>query len=476
MIPPPIIIDSSFLVVDILESWPQDPCTRLVGVPNARPARQTGPTRAFKPVDDNELLSRMVTRINEIVLRVGPSHVQIAVEGVATADLLERRRREAHVHLAHGGVSAWDHGKLHPGSTFFEEMSARFREHGFMIRSEHGSCVGTMACIIDQMSPVLEHDDLATFHVFSQERDIEAVVAMCSRHELSLVNVHKALRSYQVNASPKQHHWTDSSDRVVLDILTEGGINGQRVGSLIQDLPGLPRMPGTYAASAMHEAYIMWREASEGQEERKKLVNHDSGYGVIARESLAELLACYIDIPGGEDDDRTASLDWSGPGWRSRHVTEHFPHGFDLACGQYLAAINRELMHLTGKQVDSDNIYVHGHAPSATDLLSYLVALPKGLDGCEVEQAGSASGHVHVNVSSWSPAMQMMAVTPRPRPHCSHLHHLSTSPQSSLHTNLHLGCVHMFPTSFTVWWDKYPVIPALNLEIFEAAYRASVVL
>lgn len=416
-------------------------------------------------LDDAGVLERVISYVGDIMhefkvhlhVPVLATRVFIAVPGSATADVLERRRREAYVRAATLD-GCRDQRILLPGTLFWEAFCSSLCAQGWQVDARRGSVLATIALLLSEDSV-----DTSPRMVFARERDASAIVAMCAA-PMQIVHVAcdlVALRAHETVVKHPDEHTTVRSmlmDRVVIDILTEGGCGGERLGRLIQDLPGLPRMPGTFAADAMDKAYIAWKRGW-GSCIRSLTV---SGTSKVDRGSLADLLSCYIDTEGGEDDDRTASPEWAGPGWRVGHITSHFPHGFDGACAQYLEAIDRELLHLSGGMAGNgaDGVYTHGHAPSAMDLVSYLV-----IHGPE-----HGRGNVHiphaptVSVVAWNAAMQLAAITPRSAFGCKPL---------PIHTRLGHGCVHMFPTTYSIWWDKYPVIPALDQRVFEAGYNAA---
>lgn len=418
--------------------------------------------------------------------RSASASVVIAFDGLATADVLERRRRDAYVRSVFAPAETGEGTRgdrdldpfcLHPGTHFREELVACMSQQSptWEIKDGCGSCIGTIA---RELAGADIHTD-GTFWLVMHERDSDAITAMLP-FPTCLDHVDGDMRQYGL-ITPLPHHEPpsafdrrDGKDSVIMDVLTEGGRGGLREGGLVQDLPGLPRMPCTSSSNAMWGAYNMWRDLAGD----RRLSLRVSGETHLDRDSLCEFLAGYIDIEHGEDDDSHASPEWSGNGWRARHRAVQFPHGFDGACAQYLDALDRELIHLGGGgDIQASRAYVHGCAPSATDLLNHMLSLPQHGAGhglCPIIPSNREPVHA---VTSWSADMQLAAIRPCPRPrHSPHLGVLSetSSPCGDLHTSLDLGCVHMFPSTFHIWWDRYPVIPALDFRLFEVAYETAI--
>lgn len=434
--------------------------------------------------NDQDLISLFLMFVEGLIRISAQASVMVVVPGRATPDVLERRRREAHAHVyvfASGSHPAQDPTYLLPGTPFAKALLVELNAKGWKVSSVNGSCVATTAHLIRERS-----GDPSSFHVYSDARDADALTATAGMGGLLQVaslggevsSQGGDLRVFCPSVLACDPGWDmrNSIDLIILDILTQGGRGGARNGGLVQDLPGLPRMPGSFAACAMVVGYWAWRREGDGTR-RLCEIDADTGAGRVDWDSLAGVLGAYVDAEGGEDDDRTALPEWSGTGWRARHRTAHFPHGFDLACAQYLDALDRELMHLYGQQPrdsgacwDLDplwhGVYVHGHAPTAADLLGHLAGVGVSrAHTCKRPGAPVLPSHVPVQpVHTWSAQMQLAAVRPRSQPDGRHA-------PSPLHANLDLGCVFMFPLSYAVWWDTYPVIPALNFRIFEAGFH-----
>lgn len=403
---------------------------------------------------DHGVISRIMACIEHLVMEVvEPGDVVLAVEGVGPADVLERRRRAAYAHAyCYAGRPDWDVSKALPGTAFMSSLLESFHSKGWTVLSGGGSCLVTIAREMKRAKTGLT--------LFARERDAEALAALCSS-TLYMVWEDGYRRDYDI--VDECADGVDGADAVVLDILTGGGSGGEREGGLVQDLPGLPRMPGTFAASALQRAYDAWRGGPDSLR-RLTRAHQDSTSGfILNRTALVEVLTRYTEAQGGENDDRTALAEWSGAGWRNAHSQAHFPHGFDCASTQYLDAIDRELCHLSGGSFEenSASVYVHGCAPSALDIINTETTKP----ACPTE-------HVHVRgcdralVSTWSAEMQLAAVLPRRMDKSS-----TDAIATALHTRLDMGCVHMFPVLYRVWWGVYPVIPLIDFELFEAGYR-----
>lgn len=377
-------------------------------------------------VTDEEVLSGSLSLISQLVRRHGDTDVTVVVEGVGTADLLERRRRASYARAVVKVEGAWDVDKTLPGTTFLLQFKDAVEEIGWTVASGGGSVLSSISHGL--MGAVLKSAD--TIHVFARERDSDAVAAMVG---LRMVAVSGHLRRYEPGPM--------DPDAVVLDVLTGGGMRHARTGVLVQDIPALPRMP--LSESALYRAYYEWGG--------KLTVDHR-----VDRVALAEMLTIYTEISGGENDDSNTMPCWSGDGWRSRIMETCFPHGCDRVCQQYISALDRELAHLSPSRSAAEEdvgVYIHGCAPCALHLADLAT---QQLDD-----------HPSISIGSWSADMQLSLIIPRyslhPVPHPA-LH-------PALHMNLELGCVHLFPVSYTVWWGIYPLIPALDFALIETAFK-----
>lgn len=411
---------------------------------------------------DQCIVSKFVAFVQKLAFQAGypPAMVVVAVNGVGTADILERRRRAVYAHACAPGHTsgAWDISKALPGTKFMHCLMGALAVMKWTVSGGGGCCLITIAQMMREASDI--------FTLFTRERDSDALVALSSLPALMDWRVGN-LRTYRrAEEACTSVTGSDRADKVVLDILMSGGSGGCRQGSLVQDLPGLPRMPGTYAAEAMQHAYNAWKFGyghGDGDDFIKRLTRA-TGDGPghffrLDRSALLEMLTWYIEeVTGGENDDCTASADWSGVRWRTRHAEAHFPHGIQGASVSYLDAIDRELGHLSGVVLgdQTDSVYEHGSVPSALDLVNNTMH----------EMASQGRCPCNSRVSKWTPEMQLVAVLPRTDQ--------TSQPgtiASGLHTRLELGCVHMFPVSYNIWWGVYPVIPTIDFALFEAGYR-----
>lgn len=373
---------------------------------------------------DEEVLSESVALISRMSVSDDEAKIIVAVEGPCHTDVLERRRRASYARAVTRTEGAWDVDKTMPGTEFQSRFVRVINDMGWTVVDGGGSILSS----ISRAMTAAEAEAGVIVHLFARERDADALAWV---NRLRLVCTHGHLRQYQ---SSSLISIDAGADAVVLDILTGGGSSGgSRTGVLVQDLPGLPRMPGSFAEAALHRAYREWGGCLTTPDNR------------LDRTSFAELLTCYTEVSKGENDDSCALSCWSGADWRRRYTDTSFPHGSDHVCQHYLDAIDRELMYLSGGRVTPDNgAYVHGCAPSAMDLAN------------SVHHHVIRSQDSHVDVANWSSEMQLAAMLPR-----------SAGGSSALHTCLDLGCVHMFPVSYQLWWGVYPVIPALNTGLME---------
>lgn len=378
-------------------------------------------------VDEDTIVSRAVALISRLEGRVHcqTSDVVIAVVGVGPADVVERWRREAYARPCSLATLAL------PGTRVIRLLASALTSMGWTVSSTGGCCLVTMA---QQLNA--QHTQLT---LFARSRDAAALIALCPFPLKELRR--EGYASYYTNQSLA--HGSVCADSVVLDILTGGfATNSMHQGVLVQSLPGLPRMHVSEASNAMHRSYQSWRDREDNQ---GTLVTGRK----LDRRALAEVLVMYVEeADGGEDDNRFSG---SELGWRDRYTETHFPHGFEGACAQYLDAIERELIHLAGEMVSSPGVYVHGCAPPAMHLLIRCLSAPS-------PSPSPSSSLVCISPHSWTPEMQVSVILPaHAGQHWPH------------HTCLDLGCVHMFPVTYQVWWGTYPVIPALDFNLLHSA-------
>lgn len=398
---------------------------------------------------DGQVVDAAVSLISDLTCwddQSDEEDVRIAVEGVCSADVLERRRRASYARASATHSPVWDVDKSLPGTPFHDCLVRELRQGkgGGTTRWTVSGAGGSVLTTLSRFFPLPSSSLSASsptrplVSLFARERDSDALAAV---HGLELVATHGWLRTYSV----RTHMDTNAdADALVLDILT--GITPERgSGVLVQDLPGLPLCSATH----LRRAYREWGGGT--------LTSWWSPTSLrLNRSALIAMLARYAETY----EDGAAVV-----GWRERHLASNFPHGSDLACGQYLDAVERELRHLSPAEqqqqteTETEDVYVHACAPSALDLVNSCA-----LEGVVLSPPVPPTVPT-VPVSRWSPDMQLAAILPRSAP--------SGDPRlSPLHTRLDMGCVHMFPTSYSVLrGGTYPVIPTLDLARFERAYH-----
>lgn len=392
--------------------------------------------------------------------------VVVCMDGIVSADLLEKRRRSvfARSALMEDPIhkNNWNTNLALPGSDFSNKLRRVMGDRGWCVVS-HGASVAAIARRLREMMSSLD-----SYRVIARVRDAKTIAALCSNnsyvHQLSYVDSN--VRGYAIVRTDPESNLEGSrwSDAVVLDILCQGGCDdGIFVEStMAQDLPGLPRMPDSSAADALRRAYHEWHRESHDRKITRKCLIDGVEECILDRESLGDVLACYMDSRGGENDDRTSLEVWSTRGWRTRHAQRHFPHGFDDVCVQYLDAIDRELSHMGGYTMCHNcSTYVHAYAPSAFDLVNHIVST----DNTQRHRSLASFAAV-TDVTSWSLEMQLMAVSP--------LNDKDVGLPRDIKSDLRLGCVHMFPSTFDVWWGKYALLPAFDFAAFDLAYKMHV--
>lgn len=362
----------------------------------------------------------LISRLERRARCERPSDVVVAVSGVGPSDVIERRRREAFVHPDSRAVQAL------PGAQNHVSWVTGLTGKGWNVQSSGGCCcLATLALWLRDLER-----STSRLTLFAGCREADALISLCPVR-LACSRAEGYEREYVL--APALDHsglccTSDCVDSVILDILTGGG--------LVQALPSLPRMHLSKAVHAIHRAYTSWRS---GMGRQGALA---PGYK-LDRTALAQVMDLYVDEgEGGENDTR---LDGETPRWRSTYEETHFPHGFDGACAEYLEALERELCHLSGMGGSGKGVYIHGCAPSALHLST---ACKPCTSSPSLEPR-------------WSAELQLAAILPS----SSYLPH----PPPNFHTRLDMGCVHMYPVCYQVWWGTYPVIPALDVRLLQDA-------
>lgn len=299
----------------------------------------------------------------------------VAVDGICTEDVLERRRRGAYVAHASSHVHPW-HRCMHalPGTPFWQTMKDSMEARGWRLCNTRGSCLADMACEMQSLTRAS-----ITYHLHGRDGDMRA---LCSLRD-------------------------NEADAVVLHIL-------RGYGDLVQDLPGIPCHP---ASPGLMEAYTSHGHSITSSDPFR-----------LDRTALSGMLQQYVEM----------SCDYLDP---ARHET-HFPHGFPGSSEQYMDAIDRELAHLSDSPGPRTGLYVHGCAPSASDIVHEVLTRT---DRIESQVVGA----------SWTLASQLIAVLPR----------TCYAEPLDIHTRLDMGCVHMFPVAYQVWWDRFPLLPHLGCRV-----------
>lgn len=411
--------------------------------------------------------------------------VRVVVEGLASGDALHRRRNDAHVRAASlRSPDDWHAGLFLPGTRAGAALVDAVRLRGWECHSAVGSTSSTICKMIrDELDTdaEIQHSGDDTIVVISRKEDIDVVVGMaCSMgHPRTLQDtwvtgptsvgisavafkVVRALRAVGVDDD------LDAPDALVVDVLSDASGRGL---SPVQGLPSLPRMTVTcpMAVDALWESYASLRARAVHLTRRGGAATGSRAFS-LDRVALEAMLRAYVEArPGGEDDDdvvlsppRRPEGRLSGSRWRASRRDLVFPHGSERVCEDYLDALERELAHACGEAPPPSlrlDAYFHGVAPSALELADHL-ASTRGEDT-----------HRELDLRPlipWDDGTQLLATLPISAASSIADPGLLASARE-LHARLELGCAHMFPTSYSVWWDRFAVIPVLDPRLVVAA-------
>lgn len=362
-------------------------------------------------VEDSVILSGVLLRIAGLS-RSHAGHVIVAIDGPCDADVLQARRYAAYsyVHMhprAH--ARAW-HRCIDglPGSDFSNRLTSAMHERDWKVISG-GTCFQAIGRYIREGNRSFD------ISIYARPRSVHALSQLIGMH-------HRHGLEFEFDRDQQQ---VVDGSAVVMDIIVHGGV--------VQHLPRI-----LINEQRFRRAYVE-AGTSVTHTEKRRTAHGIVDVMCVDRVALHRVLEVYQH----SDIDR-ASMS-------SSDQTSKFPHGNAGVCEQYLAAIDRELCHIIGVQVEDANTYIHGLAPAPHDLMNNMLLPNEG-------PVHSVEGHAR---SILSAKMQLLVIVPRVA--SRHPHHL--------HTDMSLGCVHMFPTSYVVWPDGYPIIPAIDICLFATCHK-----
>lgn len=358
---------------------------------------------------DASVIEAVVTRIRYIS-REHSAPLNVVLDGVGTMDMIERRRRAAYVTSPN---TQWDSRiNILPGSGFSKLLNDRVKLEGWIPVSFGGACVSTLSRVMREI-----RDDARVTDCWMYARDQEVKVLSCM-HGFQSTECSEANSWAHLQKIKHSEPYVGDLVTCLLHILKHGG--------LVVDIPGL-QVDG----QILNNSFQDWMNDDQPLEKE------------VATKLDRARFSTALDLCVSHTETCPSALN-----------DMNFPHGNVGVCGQFVDALDRELSYLQGFTVtDETSTYLHGCAPSPTDLINHLTY-----------EQGSLKCISRLPEFLWQPEWQLVLVMPRAH---------ACTVAVVIHTDLTLGCVHMFPLRYTVWWGTYPLLPAIDHTLLEIARLGS---